>query len=186
MRARSLMLAALCVTSTSLNAQSMSVEQTLDVAGTRHGEVFTVDYFDDSYVFVTGLNEVWKLDAAGALVSRGAAVIDGDIAHLIWADGTGRALALDARIHLRFTGAQYPLAMDLPRIFAGALSAPVANLPKGARFDADGNISDAQGAPLGTWSLSAQQLQITPVDGEVSTLPSAQLVAAMTPVEQSQ
>ena len=132
--------------------QAETVAQLLACASERHGELFRVDYLEGQFVVVDGLNEIWRLTDDGTLTARATAMVDQDMLHLLWQDGTAQSVELNRDLDVNFTGEQFALAEQLQIITTGELgktdaltaslpaSLPVtlpASLPMGLRFDAD-------------------------------------------------
>ena len=180
--------------------QAETVAQLLAGASERHGELFRVDYLEGQFLFVDGLNEIWRLTEQGTLAARATAMVDQDMLHLLWQDGTGQSVELNRDIEVHFTGDKFALAEQLQIITRGqlgkadALTAPLpaslpvtlpASLPVGLRFDADGTLYSATATVYGRWALEGGRIVITPSEGEAFALEPADLAAAITATTES-
>ena len=176
--------------------QAETVAQLLAGASERHGELFRVDYLEGQFVVVDGLNEIWRLTDEGALAARATAMVDQDMLHLLWQDGTAQSLELNRDLDVHFTGDKFALAEQLQIITRGqlgkadALTAPLlgslpSSLPVGLRFDADGTLYSAASTVYGRRALENARIVITPSEGEAFALEPAVLAAAITATTES-
>ena len=172
--------------------QAETVAQLLAGASERHGELFRVDDFEGQLLFVDGLNEIWRLTDDGTLAARATAMVDQDMLHLLWQDGTAQSVELNRDLDVHFTGDKFALAEQLQIITRGELgkadarpaSLP-ASLPVGLRFDADGTLYSAAATVYGRWALEGGRIVITPSEGEAFALEPADLAAAITATTES-
>lgn len=176
--------------------QAETVAQLLAGASERHGELFRVDYLEGQFVVVDGLNEIWRLTDDGTLTARATAMVDQDMLHLLWQDGTAQSVELNRDLDVHFTGEQFALAEQLQIITRGqlgktdALTAPLpgslpSSLPAGLRFDADGTLYSAASTVYGRWALENARIVITPAEGKAFALEPAVLAAAITATTES-
>ena len=127
-------------------------------------------------------------------------MVDQDMLHLLWQDGTAQSVELNRDLDVHFTGEQFALAEQLQIITTGELgktdaltaslpaSLPVtlpASLPMGLRFDADGTLYSAAATVYGRWALESGRIVITPSEGEAIALEPADLAAAITATTES-
>jgi hypothetical protein len=173
-------MAALCLAwSLPQAGQAETVAQLLASASERHGELFRVEYMEGQFVFIDGLNEIWRVADDGALEARATAMLDQDILHLLWQEEHGLSVDLSRDLPVRFTGEDFPLAHDLKTITTGQLQSRVQTLPKGLRFDVDGTVFSATGSVFGNWRLEGEQIAVTPSEGTPVVMDHKPLAAAM-------
>ena len=162
------------------SSQTMTIASAFEQSEQHHGALFTLDVMLGTYAIITGLNELWRFDEAGALEDRaGVTVEEGDVT-IAWSNGEHFTVAQSTPLEVRFSGETSPLALHIKTLLNGVLFEPVADLPKNTVFDASGSVVGSNEEPIGQWSLiNAHSIALRLEEQDPITVPLADILSAL-------
>ena len=162
------------------SSQTMTIASAFEQSEQHHGALFTLDVMLGTYAIITGMNELWRFDEAGALKDRaGVAVEEGDVT-IAWSNGEHFTVAQNTPLEVRFSGETSPLALQIRTLLNGALFEPIADLPKNTVFDASGSVVGSNEEPIGQWSLiNTHSIALHLEEQDSITVPLADILSAL-------
>ena len=167
------------VLSQTMPAQALTIASAFEQTERRHGELFTLDVMLGTYAVVTGLNELWLFDEAGALEDRASVAIEGEEVTFAWSTGESFTVPLDTSVQVRFSGEISPLATQVAILLTSQTAKAVAGLPKGASFEASGELVNPSLDLLGHWDLTSQGIELHVIDQEPKTVSLTSLLPSL-------
>ena len=162
------------------SSQTMTIASAFEQSEQHHGALFTLDVMLGTYAIITGMNELWRFDEAGALEDRaGVAVEEGDVT-IAWSNGEHFTVAQSTPLEVRFSGETSPLALHIKTLLNGVLFEPVADLPKNTVFDASGSVVGLNEEHIGQWSLiNTHSIALRLEEQDPITVPLADILSAL-------
>ncbi len=158
-----------------------------DTFGTRDGPI--------AFVFHAPLSTMWVLDAGSIADAEGADVrasavllreetADGGRLRALWRDGAVTDFVWPLPVpELDAASVRHPLAVKHDLLLSAPLARPVAGLPAGWRFFADGLVlpddPEAEVETATLWRSDGDLIVIEHADGRVAKIPLDDLIAAI-------